>query len=329
MEKAIFSQVRRSADRGITMGRSVRTNNLHYNSWENYGEELYDIKNDPYEYTNLANDAAHEDDLNKMRRLLANGWKGALPPVYTRKSYYKDSDGDGYGNSNDSIIAYFKSDDYTEKKGDCDDNNANIHPNAIENNCNGIDDNCNGQTDEDKLVPTITATGSLDICQTGSVVLKTDKGESLSYQWKKDGANIAGATQRRYTATEIGTYKVTVTDSVGCSVTSKKVTVTNSCDGIALKGVSLSKATASYTPFSLYPNPTRGNLNIIYKSYSAGTIQLRVVEIVGKTLLVKTEQTIKGTNIFQLDLGRLKPGTYYLELNNSTLQKCIKFMIER
>ncbi len=38
-------------------------------------------------------------------------------------------------------------DGYSENEGDCDDGNADVHPDATEE-CNGIDDNCDGQVDE-------------------------------------------------------------------------------------------------------------------------------------------------------------------------------------
>src|ERR1041385_3254697 len=64
----------------------------------------------------------------------------------TFKNYYADADHDNYGStllgsfcsapSNSSLVS-----------GDCNDNNANVHPGATEV-CNGIDDNCTGGIDE-------------------------------------------------------------------------------------------------------------------------------------------------------------------------------------
>jgi hypothetical protein len=45
---------------------------------------------------------------------------------------YTDDDGDGF----------------TEDEGDCDDDNADVRPNAVEV-CNGVDDDCNGEVDDD------------------------------------------------------------------------------------------------------------------------------------------------------------------------------------
>ena len=59
----------------------------------------------------------------------------------------QDSDGDGY----------------SVAQGDCNDNDASIHPGAVEV-CNGVDDNCNVQIDEE-YVPTPTTCG---VCACGA-----------------------------------------------------------------------------------------------------------------------------------------------------------------
>ena len=62
-------------------------------------------------------------------------------------TYYSDADGDGYGFSDDSVLACNVPDGYTDTDGDCDDENAAIHPSAVEI-CDGIDNNCNEEIDE-------------------------------------------------------------------------------------------------------------------------------------------------------------------------------------
>jgi len=84
-------------------------------------------------------------------------------------TWYRDADGDGYGNPSVSIQSCSQPTGYVSQGGDCNDNDPAINPGAldrclggdgIDNNCNGqidegmpeicnaIDDNCNGQIDE-------------------------------------------------------------------------------------------------------------------------------------------------------------------------------------
>ena len=64
-----------------------------------------------------------------------------------QQTYYADADGDGYGDATASVMACTAPGGYVSDNTDCDDANANIHPNAAET-CNGMDDDCDGQTDE-------------------------------------------------------------------------------------------------------------------------------------------------------------------------------------
>ncbi len=333
-KRAIFSQVIRFPPDGSdsAMGYAVRTSQFQYSTWQEYGEELYDIVNDPNEYTNLAiNHPEHLADLNQMRTIYSQGWTASKPPVYTKSTFYKDADGDGFGTRLDTVIAYFAPDGYITKAGDCDDTNPKINPGAKEKACNGKDDNCDGRIDENKPVPTITPLGSLDICQAGSVVLKSVKGAGLTYQWLKDGANIAGATAVRYTATVKGAYKVLVTNTQnGCSNYSDAVTVTNSCGAIASgTNSSISVTSGTALQFSLYPNPSAGNINVSYTSNTSGTIKLKVLDVVGKVLMVKSEQATAGNNNYKLNLSNLKSGTYSLEVYDGAISKHVKFVIEK
>jgi len=63
-------------------------------------------------------------------------------------------------------------------------------------------------------VPSITINGSDYIAPGASTMLETDAG-FYSYQWKKDGVDVNGATSSTITITKPGNYKVTVKPSSG------------------------------------------------------------------------------------------------------------------
>jgi hypothetical protein len=72
----------------------------------------------------------------------------------------------------------------------------------------------------------ITPAGPTTFCQGESVVLNAGgNGTTMTYVWRKDGAVIDGATAASFSATEAGSYTVTVTNSNGCFKTSAPVAI--------------------------------------------------------------------------------------------------------
>ncbi len=74
-------------------------------------------------------------------------------------------------------------------------------------------------------VPAITVSGSTTFETGGQVILSATTGEGYSYQWQKDGVDLAGATGRTYTARESGSYRIRILDG-NCGSVSEAVAVT-------------------------------------------------------------------------------------------------------
>ena len=74
---------------------------------------------------------------------------GAIDEGLATKTFFPDSDGDGYGAASGTATVSCKASlpGQVADKTDCNDANPSVHPGAVEV-CNGVDDNCNGQIDE-------------------------------------------------------------------------------------------------------------------------------------------------------------------------------------
>ena len=85
-------------------------------------------------------------------------------------TYFRDADGDTYGNPAVTILACSLPAGYVSTSGDCNDANPAINPGRTEL-CNSIDDNCNGSIDETFPTKGNACTVGVGACQrTGSLV---------------------------------------------------------------------------------------------------------------------------------------------------------------
>jgi hypothetical protein len=72
--------------------------------------------------------------------------------------------------------------------------------------------------------PVITVQPSGGVLANGSATLSvTATGSGLTYQWKKDGVDVSGATSASYTANAAGTYSVVVTNTAGSATSSNAI----------------------------------------------------------------------------------------------------------
>lgn len=70
----------------------------------------------------------------------------------TGQAWYRDIDGDGYGDAGDWIEAAESPEGYVSDHTDCNDDNPDINPGMPEVCDNGLDDDCNGHVDQDDNV---------------------------------------------------------------------------------------------------------------------------------------------------------------------------------
>lgn len=85
---------------------------------------------------------------------LDNNCDGVADEGLPTVTYYRDADGDGFGETTQTIATCMSAPaGYVERSRDCDDTNPNVNPSAPER-CDGLDNNCNNSVDEG--LPTVT-----------------------------------------------------------------------------------------------------------------------------------------------------------------------------
>lgn len=121
---------------------------------------------------------------------------------------------------------------------------------------------------------------------------------SVSYAWS-NGQNTAVAS-----GLSVGSYTVTVTDNItaGCTATAT----------VVLTGIE--ELTA--VNYSIYPNPTSGNLTVNFVNAASDEYRIRVMNVVGQEIL--TERVVFGGNYVKtLDLSGVETGVYFVTISSS------------
>lgn len=146
---------------------------------------------------------------------------------------------------------------------------------------------------------TITANGPLSFCNGDSVRLSANAGTGYTYQWRKGGVNITGATGINYYAKLQGKYTCVVTNSQGCYKISNGLSVTVPCRS----ALTINKE------IKIYPNPAQSDFTIMTGELIDPIITIhdlsgRIVEY-GVEILSEVSRRING----------LPQGVYFVEVS--------------
>ncbi len=78
---------------------------------------------------------------------------------------------------------------------------------------------------------------------------------------------------------------------------------------------------------NLFPNPTRGALNLAFELPETGEVWIEVTDLNGRPFLLRNWNGEAGRQQLQLDTHGLAPGVYFLQLRTETEQEVRKFMV--
>jgi PKD repeat protein len=164
---------------------------------------------------------------------------------------------------------------------------------------------------------TITAGGPLSFCAGDSVIFTAGNGSGYSWQWKRNGTDINGATGISYSAKTSGSYKVVVTNLFSCSKTSNIKNVTVSCRESSESG-------SATEELMLYPNPAGNEIHVWSVNNEFNGAELSICSVTGQ--VVKKFMLMNGNA--SVDISDIESGFYQLFVKdrngNSIVKKFVK-----
>ena len=137
-------------------------------------------------------------------------------------------------------------------------------------------------------------------------------------QWKRNGQNIAGATNQTYTVTQTGIYTVVVSNQNCSSSPSNSIAVDLTPNQDLLTGG---------IKWQLYPNPARDRMFLSCGNCAGSNYHFRVLDATGRTLKEFTG-TLQDGDIQELDIRYLPSGVYWIRSAEGSARFMKKIMIQ-
>jgi hypothetical protein len=164
------------------------------------------------------------------------------------------------------------------------------------------------------VTASVVASGAKSFCTGDSVKLTANSGTSYTYQWQRNGGNIAGATAQSYTVKTSGTYRVRVYNVMGCSATSSNTVVTVSNCGSRLSTDVITGKGEEVQNFNIYPNPFSNAINVDAALVPDEPWIYRLFDISGR--LMQSGESSASSTIIMPDAA-LPDGLYILTMEGS------------
>ncbi len=235
-------------------------------------------------------------------------------------SWYFDADNDTYGNPDIDSVSCDLPTGYVGNLFDCNDDLAEINPEATEL-CDNIDNNCNGIIDDNIVVTScpIPTNVSVDNIGTSSAKLQWQESGCVAYiriNWRKIGAN---------------TWQLAFSDSSSLFIsdllpnTTYEYKIRSFCGGIwnseftpVSTFTTLAQAQQpqqNKTLIFIVPNPMSDFVTVSMHQLKSGTCYVRLLGLFGQLLdEQKTEVDLNGSISVQFDMSPLPSGIYSFQV---------------
>lgn len=169
------------------------------------------------------------------------------------------------------------------------------------------------------VTPKVKPPSSSGECD-GAVIFSISGGNPLySFAWSD------GSTSSCRNDLCPGNYKVCVTDSNGCTVTTK-ITVPNA--SLSFSANSSADAIVAKQKTIASPNPTKGIVQLSFEAKANGNAALNVYNMGGRKVTTEKFAVTAGTNNRQINLSNLSKGLYNIELLVDGEKRIVKVLLQ-
>ena len=110
----------------------------------------------------FAGEVCQSGECVETKPTLSDAGTGADTDSCSPKTWYADSDGDGFGDSDETKTACKRPENFVDDDTDCDDDDKARHPDATET-CNGVDDDCDDAVDNLEGAESCSCTSGQDV----------------------------------------------------------------------------------------------------------------------------------------------------------------------
>ncbi|MEZ4958449.1 MAG: choice-of-anchor I family protein [Saprospiraceae bacterium] len=176
----------------------------------------------------------------------------------------------------------------------------------------------NGCSNSDEAMVTVNPLPTVDLGPDVTVVdpetAVLDAGAGFAgYLWSD------GSTGQTLTATESGTYAVTVTDANGCTGADEVV--------VTIEPNAIHEATLS-GQLVLFPNPTSGWLNLAFSEFEAADYTIGFYDVTGRLLLSQNLVINAAAQNVRLNLNAFSKGTYLVKISSEKGVLVRRFLVQ-
>ncbi len=197
--------------------------------------------------------------------------------------------------------------------------------------------NAKGVSPPDSIYANVAPTAHISVSPGTSIgtgqnatfsVTTTNGGPAITYQWRKNGVNIPGATGSTYSTTTLANG-----DIITLSVNSHSPCASTDTAASNQLTMNVTTGVTNVSPGAeqniIYPNPNDGNFSIqfapsLYKA--SGELQIEVLDMNGKSMY--SNKLVANTTTCNIHLN-IAAGVYFVQFTDMSGQRSTQLMVKK